>query len=525
MKPSNPDEMSDRLRLQSFCVTAVQMQAIEAQLFESGFPVAALMEKVAGRITDYWLQHWDRGQKVLVLVGPGHNGGDALVVARELYLSGYSVSIYAPFDRCKPLTADHGRYCQSLGLPWYANWAEVKPELGQCDVILDGVFGFGLKRPLEGEIALAIDEINRCSIPVVSIDLPSGIHTDIGQIGPAIIAETTLCLGVWKRACLQESAQPYLGQLHLIDFDIPLANIETVLGANPQVQCLIPERAIQAIPLNRSPIAYKYLLGQLLVIAGSREYVGAALLTGYGAMASGVGMVTLIVPESIRLQTVAQLPGALVIGAKETSTGRIVALPSLDLTRYTAIACGPGLGRPVDWLPEVLAHRAALVLDADGLNGVMAEQLAARQAPTVITPHPGEFRRLFPDLEVGHDGAMQAAQMTGATVVLKGAKTAIATNDGHLWLNLQSTPALARGGSGDVLTGLMGGLLAQKIMAASNANGAMLNATLGAVWWHAQAGLYAHKRRTVLGVDPLELARCLNPALADYLCEMQHGLH
>ncbi|MEO0541483.1 MAG: NAD(P)H-hydrate dehydratase, partial [Cyanobacteria bacterium P01_A01_bin.105] len=137
----------------------------------------------------------------------------------------------------------------------------------------------------------------------------------------------------------------------------------------------------------------------------------------------------------------------------------------------------------------------------------------------VETPHPGEFRRLFPTLAVGHDGALAAAQSTGATVVLKGSKVAIAVGQ-HLWLNPDSTPALARGGSGDVLTGLMGGLMAQQgtRQAQQGNNGDDLtDAVLGAVWWHAQAGLYAHQRRTVLGVDPLELARCLTVALADYL--------
>lgn len=502
------------------------MQAIEAQVFEAGFPVAALMEKVAGRIVDYGLRHWPRSQKIGVLVGPGHNGGDALVVARELHLNGYDVVIYGPFEQQKPLTAAHSRYCRSLGIPWYETWHELETSLGPRSPILDGLFGFGLSRPLSGEIAATVERINQSNRPVVSIDLPSGIHTDSGEVlGAAIRADTTLCLGLWKRACLQEATQPYLGQSHLIDIDIPWASIVAVLGEWPRVQRLTPERALQAIPLTRSPVAYKYTMGQLLVIAGSRQYVGAALLAGHGAMASGVGMVTLVVPDSIRALVVAQLPGALVMGAEETSEGAIATLPDLSLNRYNAVACGPGLAQ-VDWLPQVLATTAPLLLDADGLNGTTAEQLKNRQGATVITPHPGEFRRLFPTLTVGHDGALKAAQSAGIVVVLKGAKVAVAVGQ-HLWLNPDSTPALARGGSGDVLTGLMGGLMAQQgawqtqqgaRQARHNLNG-LTDAVLGAVWWHAQAGLYAHQRRTVLGVDPLELARCLNFALADCLAK------
>ena len=491
------------------------MQAIESQIFAAGFPVAALMEKVAGRIVSYGLQHWERSWRIGVLVGPGHNGGDALVVARELFFQGYDVTIYSPFERFKPLTGDHGRYCRSLGIPWHSTWDEMESALDSFDLVLDGLFGFGLSRPLSGEIATVVDTLNQHSTTVVSIDLPSGIHTDTGEVlGTAIRADTTLCLGLWKQAFLQEAAQPYLGKSHLIGFDIPLANIEQVLGQTPKVQRLTAEQALQGLPLQRSPGAHKYTAGQLLVIAGSRQYMGAALLAGHGAMASGVGMVTLVVPDSLRSHILPQLPGALVIGAEESDQGTIKALPTLDFERYDTVACGPGLAQ-VDWLPQVLVSSTPLLLDADGLNSITHPQLAQRQEPTVITPPPGEFRRLFPDLTSGHQGALTVATNTHTTVVLKGAKVAIANPAGYLWLNPDSTPALARGGSGDVLTGLMGGLMAQGV--AKRQGAAITAAALGAVWWHAQAGIYAHQRRTVLGVDPLELARSLNPALAAYL--------
>ena len=241
------------------CVTTAQMQAIEAQIFGAGFPVAALMEKVAGRIVGYWLKQWprpdpgpQRSGQVGVLVGPGHNGGDALVVARELYLKGYDVRIYGPFEGAKPLTADHGQYCSSLGIPWYRSWEALAETLHPGSRLLDGLFGFGLSRPLTGEVAAAVDDINRRQLPVVSIDLPAGIHTDSGQpLGTALRAETTLCLGLWKRACLQEAAQPYLGNTHLIEFDIPSANVEAVLGPVPAVQRLTAPQALSMLPLQQ----------------------------------------------------------------------------------------------------------------------------------------------------------------------------------------------------------------------------------------------------------------------------------
>ena len=498
---------SNRSAIAPYCVTAKQMQQIEARLFAGGMPVAALMEKVAGLILNYWLQRWSHTRSVGVLVGPGHNGGDALVVARELHLRGYQVEIYCPFDRLKPLSADHGRYCRSLGIGWHRSLAALE----RCDRILDGLFGFGLSRPLTGQTAAAVERVNRWATPVVSIDLPSGIHTDSGAaLGTAIRADTTLCLGLWKQACLQDQALAYLGQPELIDFDIPVADIVAVLGASPPVQRLTPQRAVAALPLKRSPTAHKYTAGQLLLIAGSRQYAGAALLSGHGAVASGVGMVTLVVPESLRQLALAQLPGALVLGAPETPTGTIAALPEgLDLERYDAIACGPGLGREIGWLPTVVDHPTPLVLDADGLNATDAEALTRRQAATIITPHPGEFRRLFIDLAEAPAGeaATAAAHQTGAVVVLKGARTVIAAGD-QRWHSAIGSAALARGGSGDVLTGLAGGLLAQ---------GEAPEAALGAVWWHATTGCQLSQQRTLLGVDPLTLAQALPAALAQAL--------
>lgn len=232
-------------------------------------------------------------------------------------------------------------------------------------------------------------------------------------------------------------------------------------------------------------------------------------------------MVTLVVPKSLVGQAIAQLPSALIIGAEESDQGTILELPELDFDRYDAVACGPGLSQ-VHWLEQVLAVQTPLLLDADGLNGVDLSQLCQRQGLTVMTPHPGEFRRLFPDLPSDHGGALAAARQANAVVVLKGAKVAIADPDGYLWLNPESTPALARGGSGDVLTGVMGGVMAQTLARRQATSVVKLTAAaLGAVWWHAQAGIYAHQRRTVLGVDPLTLARALDPALADCF---QHGL-
>ncbi len=522
-------EQQSRPAIQSALVTAEQMQQIEGRIFEAGMPIAALMEKVSGRITQWFVDRYGPPKgHIGILAGPGHNGGDALVVARELHHAGYRVSVYQPFSKLKDLTEQHAKYAKGLGIPFVSTAAD----LADCEAVIDGWFGFGLTRPIADELAADIERINRQRVNIFSIDLPSGIHTDSGRVmGTAIRASYTACLGLWKRGFMQEEAIAQFGQCSLIDFDIPLADIAAVLGESPAVQRLTDSQAIAYLPLHRSPTAHKYKAGHLLLIAGSKQYAGAALLCGLGAIASGVGMLTLAVPESIRLALMPQLPTALLIGCPETASGAIAHLPqTIALEKYDAIALGPGLTQASPQLLQtVLEASCPLLLDDDGLNLLAknnpVQQLKTRKSPTVLTPHLGEFKRLFLEIENQTDRlpgeiAFEAAKASGAIVLLKGPRSAIASPQA-LWFNPHSTPALARGGSGDVLTGLMGGLLAS--MAQSEKwkedPNTLISAVLGAVWWHSQTALYASDQRTVLGVDPLHLARSLNAALQNKLAE------
>ena len=436
------------------------MSAIETRLFDAGFPVAALMEKVAGRIAQ-WIQHWLSQQTpnpphLGVLVGPGHNGGDALVVARELWFQGYPISIYRPLDKAKPLTQAHFDYATSLGIPILDRWQDLQ----DCQVIVDGLFGFGQTRPIEGKLADLLTWVNQQPQQRLSIDIPSGIHTDTGEVlGVAFQADVTLCLGLWKRGLFQDAALDVLGEVQRLDFDIPWADVAAVLGPVPQWQRITPESARSALPLPRPQFTHKYQQGQLLLIAGSRQYGGAASLAALGARASGVGMLTLAVPESLQPLLNQQVPEALVLACPETPQGAIAQLPrDCDLNRYDAIALGPGLTQQTPTLLEqTLQIDSPLVLDADGLNLLAADSnwqggeaniTPWRSSPLILTPHPGEFRRLFPHLSAPHpaEAAQQAASQSGALVVLKGARVVIARPDGSLAINPESTPALARGG-------------------------------------------------------------------------------
>ncbi|MGI0492832.1 NAD(P)H-hydrate dehydratase [Alkalinema pantanalense CENA528] len=512
-------------------VTAAQMQAIEARVFAAGMPVAALMEKVAGLIAQRVMERYPQPQfpRVAILVGSGHNGGDALVVAREMHLQGYQVFLCCPMTQLKDLTQTHLNYALSLGIPCHHQISEMP----NCDVWIDGLFGFGLDRAISGQLAESITQINQQNRPVVSIDLPSGIHTDTGAIlGIAIRATHTLCLGLWKLGLLQDRAIPYIGQGELIDFGLPQPDIQAVLGAHPIIQRITPTSALAGLCLPRPLTAHKYHLGHLLLVVGSQRYPGAAILAGLAAQASGVGMVSIAVPASLQLWVVSKIPGALVIPCPETHSGAIAGFPpEIQLAKYQAIAVGCGLTRDAQPVVDnLLACDRPLILDADGLNCLVdraTARLPQRQAPTILTPHSGEFERLWPgQLKQASDptaAVQQAAQACQATVLLKGARVAIANPEGEVRINPASTPALARGGSGDVLTGLMGGLWAQAIGLAHRSSASVSNLVdplqiaQTAAWWHAQAGILAASERSDLGVDPEILTQYLLKTIVQFI--------
>ncbi|ELS04774.1 yjeF-like protein, hydroxyethylthiazole kinase-related [Xenococcus sp. PCC 7305] len=518
-------------------VTTEQMRAIEERIFGAGMPIPALMEKAAGLCFHQIQKLYPREKypQVGIVVGPGHNGGDALVIARELYFAGYTIRIYCGLIKVKELTASHSKYAHSLGIPFY----EEIDALGQCDLIIDGLFGFGLSRSISGKIAEAVARLNSWPQPIVSIDLPSGIHTDTGAVlGIAIKATHTLCLGLWKRAFFQDQALEYIGQAIKLDFGIPSADIKAIISPHEAIQTITQTLVRDFLPLPRPIVTHKYRQGHLLLICGSERYAGAAILTALGARASGVGMLSIAVPKSLKPLLVSKLPEALVIGCEETDSGAIASLPfsDTDFKRFDAIACGPGLTSDAAAIvKKILTVKSPLVLDADGLT-LLTKFWISRKDPNkgfgenelrILTPHEGEFKRLFPDVNLENSGlaqgealsdrleaVRQASKQSNAIVLLKGARTAIANPQGQIWTIPQSTPALARGGSGDVLTGLIGGLIVQ--LHPSNQQDfseQLFNLVATAAWLHAQAAILASEERTELGVDGVTLSQYILPLL------------
>jgi NAD(P)H-hydrate epimerase len=429
-----------------------------------------------------------------VLVGPGHNGGDALVMARECLLAGREVVVWSPFDNHKELTRGHLTWFQRLG----GTVADDIAHLTSSSVLIDGLLGFGTERPTEGRVAMAVSWANLSKIPIVAVDLPSGITSDTGEIpGETIRAGDTLCLGVWKEALLQDHASEYCGRLSLIDLGIPTRFIEETLPVGERrTQTIEAEECLSVLPPARTRAGHKYSHGRLLVAAGSNLYPGAAVLTILAARTLGVGY---LIAESC-----AAVEKTLLEVAPDTvfRQGFSEALRMGEERTPHAAIVGPGLAPDAGAIPNLLALSSLpLVLDAGALAFLAREiKGIALSEHHILTPHQAEFNALFPRCAAvvpKSEQTRRAARESGAIVVHKGPHTTIAHPDGTVRINLCSTPALARAGSGDVLAGMIGALLAQQVPP--------LLAAQAAVWLHSQTAIRAANETTPASVDPMHL--------------------
>jgi NAD(P)H-hydrate epimerase len=519
-------------------VSGAAMAAIEEELFASGLPVEALMEKAALAVSRRLAQRPDRDRPegLLVLVGPGHNGGDGLVVAREWHLAGGRVRIWCPFERRRPLTEAHLRHARWLGIPLL----EAPPDPGDPALWVDALFGIGQHRPPGPLIeALLADRQRRRPGGLVAIDVPTGLDADDGMLlgGVAATAATTYSIGLIKRGLVQDSALRWVGLLERIDLGLP-ATLLARPGGDPLLGlgAADPSSAPWPVP---DPAAGKYARGRLLVVAGSRRFRGAAHLALAGATASGCGSLRAAPPREIAPQLwqihphVVLEPG---LGATPAGGLDLGDLEAGGLERLDAVLLGPGLGSVggpgpgggspaagIDaperqrWQP-LADFDGLLVLDADGLNRLAtmgSDWLRTRRGPTWITPHAEEFRRLFPDLAPlpRPEAAAAAARRSGASVLLKGARSVVAAPDGRRWQLLAACPEAARAGLGDVLAGYAAGRGALGLAALGGAPAVAQGAD--AVWLaaaaleHALAGVRVRRRHGDGGVTPLAVAEAL----------------
>ena len=524
-------------------VTGAQLEGLEKTLFASGLPVEALMEKAGLAISRRLLQvlnqpSWQRlgASGVVVLVGPGHNGGDGLVVARELHLAGLAVRLWRPYPTQRPLNAAHWRHALWLGLPELPE----PPDPCQPHLWVDALFGIGQRRPPGEQVELLlIERQQQRPGALVAIDCPTGLCADTGRrLGKgAATAAITFCLGLIKQGLIQDPALAYVGRLERIDLGLPpqslggLADCALALGAQDAPSFAAWAGASGSDWQGPDPAASKYERGRLLVVAGSRRYRGAAHLALAGASASGCGSLQASIPAELADDLWTLLPHVVIrqdLGATEMGALDLASLELDGVERLDAVVLGPGIGRPnpssafspprdTNAWEQLGAFEGLLVLDADGLNRLADQDpqqpdgalawLRRRGGPTWLTPHRGEFARLFPDLAElpALEASRAAAQTCGATVLLKGARSVIAAADGRRWQLQEACPAVARAGLGDVLAGYAAGMGAQAL-ARGGLDAQLLAA---AALNHALAGCRVGQRPGPAGTEPLAVARNL----------------
>jgi NAD(P)H-hydrate epimerase len=498
-------------------VTAAEMRGLDRHTIDAlGVPGELLMELAGAAVAAEAAALRAPGAAVWLVCGAGNNGGDGLVAARHLHLRGVPVHVLATADPAawRGETAANARRLAALGL-------EVRrgpPAPAPGAVLVDAVFGTGLARAVEGEAAAAIRALRaaRPACRVLSVDLPSGLDADTGQpLGEAVAADVTVTLGLPKLGLALEPGRSLAGRVVVARIGIA----DEAPGLRPAAALWTRAAAARRLPA-RPRDGHKGRFGHVLVVAGSEGKTGAAALAALGAARSGAGLVTIACPASLNgalEATVREVMTAPVPEAAGACFGRSSEKAVLELAAARdVIALGPGVGRGEETRRFVrdVAREAAkpLVLDADGLvafEGVLGE-LRARRAPSVLTPHPGEAALLLGSTaaEVNRDrpaAARRLAAESGALVVLKGAATVVAGPDGALAVNPTGGPALASGGTGDVLTGVVAGLLAQGVAARDAA-------VLGA-WLHGAAADRLAALRGEAGLLASEVAYALPDAL------------
>jgi NAD(P)H-hydrate epimerase len=464
-------------------LNASQMREADRRTIEEiGIPSLVLMENAGRQVVGAIEAHFEDvdDRRVAVLAGRGNNGGDGFVVARTLLNRGVDVTVFV-IGSLEDIKGDARINLEVLGklglsVVEIANeqeWELHSSEVSASDLIVDAVFGTGLKTPIAGTLETIVADINEMGIPVVSIDLPSGMSADTHQlIGPCLQASLTVTLGAPKLPLVLPPAATRAGELVVADIGIPPEVIDEVDGARIAI--------ITAEPLRehvrpRAADAHKGDFGHVLVVAGSRGKSGAAHLAGLGALRAGAGLVTIATPRSIQPIVAGLAPEYMTEALDETSQGRVDprAIEQVLSMQRDVIAVGPGIGidagtREFIW---TLIERAGvpLVIDADGLNAFDADpgRLTARDGQTVIvTPHPGEMARLLgistSEVQANRlESAVNFATTHRVYVVLKGSRTIVATPEGAASINLTGNPGMATGGTGDVLTGTIAAWLAQ----------------------------------------------------------------
>jgi ADP-dependent NAD(P)H-hydrate dehydratase / NAD(P)H-hydrate epimerase len=484
-------------------VTADQMRQIEQRCVAFGIPTEVLMENAGRAVAEAIRSYADnQSASVVVLVGPGNNGGDGLVAGRYLRTYGFGVTLLAfgsrpVSDKNVILAREHGLEIVDAGA---TSLDRLERSLEMADIVVDAFLGIGKNRPISGRLAeilatTAAVRQRRPSMMIVALDIPSGVDADTGRVDPqCVAADETITLGFPKPGLFVLPGAGYAGRITIAD-----------IGIDPQMAgstvCLITSEIVRPMLPKRTLISNKGSFGKAMIVAGSSKYIGAAYLACSGAMRVGAGLVTLATRACLLPVLAAKLTETTYLPLAENAHGELTpeaqAAFRSEITDYDAFLIGPGVGRDTGMAEFVLSilfdtdiSKRACIIDADALNilceaGKTTDVWRKMKGDAILTPHPGEMARLAGiTVEQVQSDRINLTRSKAVewqkTIVLKGAYTVIASPDGRTVVSPFANPGLASAGTGDVLAGVIAGFTAQKLP--------LFEAAVTGVFVHGKAG-------------------------------------
>jgi NAD(P)H-hydrate epimerase len=489
-------------------VNAQQMREIDRVTIEEyGIPSLVLMERAGLAVVRRVKELFDGSKKIIILSGGGNNGGDGLVVARNLHNEGWVVKVYltSPIDRLSKDCRKQFEIAKKMGVKFFLERFPSSRDLSE-NLVIDALLGTGLGKPVRDDLASLVKKVNRNASKVLSVDIPTGISSDTGEImGSAINADFTVTFGLPKLGHLLYPGAEYTGRLFIEDIGFPKPLLETRDSGNEMLEM----REMKLLLPERKRDAHKGDFGHVLVVGGSTGKSGAVLLAAKAALRSGSGLVTIGVPERVIDSFMASVSEEMTLPLPSTERGSLSKNASVNVIDFLhsmadVLAIGPGMGRDDETVWSVMdiikKSPVPVVIDADALNALSTLEyreivrfLERARSPVVLTPHPGEMARLLKttsdDINRRRlEAAVTLSGDTGCYVVLKGAPTVISAPDGKSFINTTGNPGMATAGTGDVLAGMIASMIGQGF--------SVLDGTIFAVFLHGLAGDIAAARVT-----------------------------
>lgn len=494
-------------------LSATQTKAVDAYTIANE-PISSvdLMERASASFADWFTTKFQSDKSVIIFCGTGNNGGDGLAIARMLHEKKYAIEVYVVYystNTSADFSTNYKRL-EPLGIIKAIHKAADIPLLSEESIIIDAIFGSGLSRPAEGIAAEVISALNKSNAIKVAIDIPSGLYVDAYNSSSHIVeADYTISFQLPKLSFLLPQNFRYVGEWSLTNIGLHPEGIKEAKTNN----FYIDDDLINSLVKKRNKYDHKGSFGHALIIAGSYGKMGAAQLAAKACLTTGIGLLTTYIPEcGYEIMQIA-IPEAMTLTDPDAKL--ISEIPVLE--KFTAIGIGPGLGtdeataKAMDVLFQ--AYHSPVVVDADGLNILAKNRNLLNQLPpgSILTPHPKEFERLAGETANEYErleALQNFAQQYQVIVVLKGAHSAIATPAGKVYFNSTGNPGMATGGTGDVLTGIITSLLAQKYTPEA--------AAITGVYFHGLAGDYAVKENGYSALTASHIISYLSQAFIQY---------